>query len=151
MKNNQEVKIILVNKRIAKEKYKFIYYEAEECRKCLYKNICTGKLSQGRVYEIISLIKNEKEIICPITKDKMIPVKVKLANIETSIPTKKALDNIITNWNHPLCENTSCPFRSLCFPKGLRKGDKIKIIKVKEKIICPLNYELTHVTVQPFL
>ena len=151
MRNSRKENIILVDEKIAREGYKFIYYEVEECKKCLYKDICTGKLYQDRVYEIVSIIKNKKEIICPITKDKMIPVKVKLADIETAVPTRKALDNIITNWNHPLCENISCALRTLCFPRGLKKGDKIKIIKVKEKIICPLNYELTHVTVQPLL
>ena len=151
MRNNRKESIILINEKAARVGYKFIYYEAEECKKCLYKDICTGKLRQGRVYEIISIIKNKKEIVCPITKDKMIPVKVKLAGVETTVPTKKALNNIITNWNNPLCENTSCPLRTLCFPKGLKRGDKIKIIEVKEKITCPLNYELTHVTVQPLL
>lgn len=151
MNNHQKKDVILIDTSIAKKGYKFIYYETEECKECPYRDICTGKLYQGRIYEIIKLIKNRKKIICPAIKSEMTPVEVRLANIETIAPTKKALDNIIIKWNAPICDNYSCIFRKLCFPKGLEREDKIKIKKVGEKIQCPLNYEITHVTVQLLL
>ena len=148
---HQEKAIILIDADIAKKGYKFIYYEAEECKRCPYKDVCTGKLQQGRIYEIIDLIKTKKKMICSVIKSEVVPVEVKLADIETIVPTKKALDSIIIKWSNPACENYSCTFRTLCFPKGLKRGDKIKIKRVKEKVQCPLNYDVTHVTVQLLL
>ena len=151
MDDHQEKAIILIDKDIAEKGYKFIYYEAEDCERCPYKDVCTGKLYQGRVYEVIDVIKTKKKMICPIIKSEVVPVEVKLADIEAAVSTKNALDNIIIKWNNPTCENYSCIFRTLCFPKGLKRGDKIKIKKVREKIQCPLNYDITHVTVQLLL
>lgn len=151
MTNSSENPVILIDKNIAKKGHKFVYYESNVCKKCEYKDVCIGKLKQGRVYEIVDIIRTRKKILCPLTKSNAVLVEVKLADIETAVPTKKAISNIVIKWNPPICKNYLCKYRDLCFSKGLFRGDKIKIKRVGNRIQCPLNYDITLVSVLPSL
>jgi hypothetical protein len=143
--------VTLVGSTVAEVGYRFIYHEVEDCLKCRYKSVCTGKLYEGRVYEISSIMKTKQKIICPISEEEMVLVEVVLANILATVSNKKAVDEIITLWRPPQCDNEGCIYRSVCFPSGLVKGDKVRIKKVDKRISCPLNHSLRLVSLQPLL
>ncbi len=143
--------VYLIDKSVGDVGYRFVYHDVDGCVACKQKNLCMGKLVDGRVYEVHSVLKTRKKIICPITENEMSLVEVGLADIQTSISTKKAVDNIVTIWSSPICEIYDCRYREYCFPKGLVKGDKVRVIKVEKKITCPLKYNLTLVFVLPLL
>jgi|Deesub1362A_J573_1020465.scaffolds.fasta_scaffold00001_279 hypothetical protein len=149
-KENNKI-VYLIDKNVCEVGFRFVYHNVDACKKCGHKDLCTGKLVEGRVYEVLNILKTKKKIICPITENEMSLAEVSLASIHTSLSTKKAVENIVTSWSSPICENYNCEYREICFPKGLIKGDKVRVKKVEEKISCPLKYNLTHVTVQPLL
>jgi uncharacterized protein (UPF0179 family) len=151
MKENNKEIVYLLDKSVSKPGYRFIYHSTDVCAKCKIKDLCIGKLIEDRMYEVTEVLKSRKKIICPITNGEMILVKVRIADIKATISSKKALDNIVTTWNSPLCERYTCKFRELCFPKGLFKGDKIRVKAVDNRVACPLKYELTFVYVKPLL
>ena len=151
MKKVKEKIVYLIDKNVSEIGYRFVYHEVDMCKRCRYSEMCIDKLIKGRIYEVLRVLKMKKKIICPITENEMKLVEVVLADIQTSITTKKAMDNIVTTWSSPICEIHNCMYRNYCFPKGLFKGDKIRVKSVKENISCPLKYNLTLVSVQPLL
>ncbi len=81
------------------------------------------------------VIKNVKdtEHNCPIHEgNKVKVVEVEKAFINTLVDTKIAFEGSMIVFNAPDCEE-ECLMRDLCFPDGLKNGDKCKIIKNKGK------------------
>jgi hypothetical protein len=143
-------KIILIDKDIARVGYKFIYRESSDCQLCKHKEVCLGKLASGRVYMIKSVKKPRKKIVCRITDGEMVLAEVELATITTAINNRRAIEDIVTVWSKMVCSEVICKNRSICFPSGLQDGDRVKILRVKDKVECPLNYSLRIVSVLPF-
>lgn len=134
--------ITLVDKDAAYVGYKFIFKENAECSQCKHFSICS-KLEEGRVYEVINIIKTKNKLYCRITNEGVQPVEVKLSTITTSIREGIPLDtDVIVHWHTLECGFDDCKYRKLCFPLGLRDGDKIKIKEIIGKIQCPQRINL---------
>lgn len=134
--------ITLVDKDIAYIGYRFIFKKNAECDLCKHFSVCS-KLEEGRVYEVINIIRTKNKLYCRITNEGVQPVEVKLSSITTSIREEIPLDtDIIVHWHEPECEFDDCKYRKLCFPIGLKDGDKIKIKEKMGKIKCPQGINL---------
>ncbi|MDI6643502.1 MAG: UPF0179 family protein [Methanobacteriaceae archaeon] len=124
--------ITLIGKSLAMKGLKFLHYgAATECERCRFKNTCIDSLKEGRMY----LIKNVKdtEHHCPIHEGhKVRVVEVEKAHINTLVDSKSAFEGSMLIFKYPDCED-ECLMRDLCFPEGLKNGDKCKIVKNKGK------------------
>lgn len=124
--------ITLIGKSLATKGLKFLHYEiATECERCRFKNTCIDSLEKGRMY----IIKNVKdtEHYCPIHEgNKVKVVEVEKSLINALVDSKSAFEGSMLVFNFPDCED-QCLMRDLCFPEGLKNGDKCKIVKNKGK------------------
>ncbi len=146
-KRNEKI-ITLVDKYTAFEGFKFIFRSNDVCSVCNYYNIC-NKLEEGRVYEVVGIIKTKNKIFCKATNEYMQPVEVKLSSIVTSIRGGIPFDtDVIVHWHSIDCGYKECKFRNICFPTGLKDGDKIKIKEIIGRVHCPLNYNLLEINAE---
>ena len=137
--------ITLIGKKLAQQGLKFIHYgPSAECEVCRFKSSCIDSLEEGRMYIITNL--KETEHPCPIHEGgKVQVVEVERADINALINSKKAFEGSMLIFDFPEC-NKECTMRDLCFPEGLYKGDKCKIVKNEgnspNKCINGLNLSL---------
>ncbi|MGC9516256.1 MAG: UPF0179 family protein [Methanomicrobiales archaeon] len=139
--------ITLIGQNLAKKGTQFLHIgAAKECETCRFKNTCIDSLEVGRMY----IVKNVKETQhnCPLHEGGRVKVvEVEKAVIDTLVDSKKAFEGSMLVFEFPNCEE-ECLMRDLCFPEGLKSGDKCKIIKNKgkPKNKCIKGFDLTKVS-----
>ncbi len=112
----------------------------EKCRKCRLYRVCIGNLRKGMAYRVI-YVRNKKHF-CPIIKDYMKVVEVIELPFDLTVPIKQAVNGAIITFSKK-CNKIDCDNFDVCNPPGLRKGDKIKILKVRNiRIKCPFKINL---------
>lgn len=148
MKRNIQNIVTLVSRNTAKVGYRFIFKENIKCKQCRQFNICS-KLKTGRIYEVVKIIKSNTKLNCLLTNELMQPVEVRLSVIKTSIRGGGPFDTeVIMHWHKIDCEHMKCKYRKLCFPIGLKDGDRIKIKNIAGKLRCPLHFNLLEIDVE---
>jgi len=136
--------ITLIGVRQAKKGLKFIHEpSSEKCKDCQLYRVCIENLERGRVYEIVGL--RNKKFPCLLHDEGVRVVEVVESDIASTVPQKSALEGATITFHAQNCENQFCKFKSLCEPVGLFDGDKCQIVKVENKIECPLGYDLVKV------
>lgn len=136
--------ITLIGVRQAKKGLKFVHQMlSEKCVGCQLYRVCIENLEQGRVYEIVSL--RDRKFPCVLHDEEVRVVEVVESDIISAVPQKLALEGAIITFYAQNCENQNCGFKTLCKPIGLFDGDKCQIVKVEDRIECPLGYELVKV------
>jgi len=139
--------VTLIGSAYAKKGTKFVYLgETSLCKQCEYYNVCQSNLEKDRVYEVID-VKNVTHP-CELHYNDVVLVEVQEAEIISVLPSKKAIEGAIVEFDPLVCDNHNCNFFNICNPVGLIKGDKVQVTKVLEKINCPLKKEAKLVKVK---
>lgn len=135
-------KVTLVGIKQAKKGFKFVHLgPSEQCSDCPLYKTCMGNLENGRVYEVVK-VRNIKHS-CSLHEEGVMIVEVQETEIEVIIDKKIAFEGAIITFYLRKCSESSCKFLKLCFPLGLRDGDKCKITEIKDKNIkCKLGKKL---------
>ncbi len=138
--------ITLIGKSLANKGLKFMDYGAtSECESCRFKNTCIDPLEVGRMY-IIKNVKNGEQPCLIHEGGKVKVVEVEKAYIRGVIDTKQSFEGSKIVFNPPECDE-DCSLHDMCFPEGLYREDKCKIIrnmgKPREK--CPKGRDLNMV------
>ena len=120
--------ITLIGINLAEEGLEFLHYgPATACEKCRFKNTCVDTLEEGRIY-IIKEVKDTQHP-CSLHEGGMVKVvDVERSDIETLIDSKKAFEGSNIIFKPPKCD-IDCEMKHLCFPKGLYKNDRCRIVK----------------------
>lgn len=138
--------ITLIGKNLADKGLVFRHYGASsECEKCRFKGTCIDPLESGRMY-IIKDVK-DTEHPCPIHEGgKVKVVEVDRAYIKAAVNSKKAFEGSKIVFFPPECDE-DCSMKDLCFPEGLYREDKCKIVKKVSKLNkkCAKGLDLTTV------
>ena len=120
--------LTLIGSSLAEKGLIFMNYgSATECEKCRFKGACIDSLEEGRLY-IIKDVK-DTEHRCPVHEGgKVKVVQVERADLQVLIDAKKAFEgsNIIFK---PVDCDVDCNMRQYCFPDGLFRDDRCKIIR----------------------
>lgn len=112
----------------------------EKCKECRLYRICVANLRRGMAYKVI-YVRNKKHF-CPIIKDYMKVVEVIELPFDFTVSEKQAARGAIITF-HKKCDKKDCDKFDICNPSGLRKGDKVKIVEIKDiRIKCPLKMDL---------
>jgi uncharacterized protein len=138
--------ITLIGKSLANKGLKFMYYgAASECESCRFKNTCLDTLEEGRMY-IIKGVKNGEQSCLIHEGGKVKVVEVEKAYIRGVIDSKKSFEGSQIVFNPPECDE-NCSLRDMCFPEGLYKEDKCKIVRNmgKPRERCPNGRDLNMV------
>ncbi|MEG3224910.1 MAG: hypothetical protein BME94_05105 [Methanobacteriales archaeon Met13] len=141
--------ITLIGTNLAEKGLKFMHYGASsKCEDCRFKATCIDSLEGGRMYRIKD-VKDAKQP-CPIHNGGEVQVvDVDRALIKVLLDSKRAFEGSRFSYNPRPCDE-ECSLRNLCFPDGLYKDDKCKIVKKLGKPLekCPKGLELIMVLVK---
>lgn len=125
--------ITLIGSRLAKEGVEFIFEgEAYECNKCKLKNICLS-LEKGRKYKIVS-IRTPGVHECFLHDNGVIAVEVVKSPILAIMDARKAIKGAKISYEFPKFKEVSDEMYNLCYPQGLRSGDKCTITDIMDSI-----------------
>jgi uncharacterized protein (UPF0179 family) len=142
--DDKEETITVVGVKQSKTGFLFLHEKPlAECKDCRLYKVCMTNLEAERVYEIIEV--RNKNFPCNIHEEGVQVVKVVEADREVAINPKFVFPQAIITYQTHECHNMSCLNHSTCVPQGLKNGDKVKILKVKEAVACPERHSLIEV------
>ncbi|MFX0060552.1 MAG: UPF0179 family protein [Candidatus Hermodarchaeota archaeon] len=144
--NRKKTVHTLLSKRVAEKGWKFIFEgETASCtgEDCRLSGVCLGKLKEGRLYEV-DTVKNIKHD-CQVHDGGVVTVTVKEADFNVLVISNFATEGATLKFTPNNCKNINCEFfrKKICNPPFLKKDDIIKVIKIKEKINCPIGEKFT--------
>jgi len=140
--------ITLIGEDLAEVGLSFIFEgSVKECESCRFKASCVDSLEKGRKYTITNL----KDITqkCNIHNRGIVRVvEVELADIDALIDSK-VFEGSNISFEPPKCD-IDCVYYNLCFPDGLKDGDKCIILKDlgKHENECAKGFNLTKVSLK---
>ena len=130
--------VTLIGEKLAKKDHEFIYIGPNnECRNCKLKTVCFN-LKPGRKYKITNI--RDKRHNCNVHEGTAAVVEVQDLPITIAIDSKLSEGSTIKIEDKG-CRSIGCENYELC-NGSLNKDKKYKIIKIFEKIDCPLDYDL---------
>lgn len=140
----------LIGEGQASKGFKFVVSSPPDvCRECRLFSVCMGRLVPGRVYEVVEV--RDKQHYCPLYEGKVTVAKVVEAPMEVVVKTQAAIEGAILAFSHGECDEKGCRLEDLCKPKGIRKGEKVKIVRVLEDLselaLCGKGYRRALVVV----
>lgn len=133
--------ISFVPKAVATIGYQFTHQGATKiCEKCQFIQVCINQLEIGSSYEVVE-IKN-KEHPCLIDDSIMVVCKVRKINDLLSVQNQKYLENLVLTRKPIDCPEILCDNYDYCVSTKYKQSSKVKIIRKKKNINCPLGYDL---------
>ena len=133
--------VTLIGEKLAKKDNEFIYIGPNsECRNCKLKTVCFN-IKSGRKYKITNV--RDKRHNCNIHEGIAAVVEVQDLPITIAVDSKLSEGSTI-KIDSKGCKSIGCNNYELC-NVSLNKEKKYKIIKIIEKIDCPLDYDLNKV------
>ncbi|GEM_PF-275657 len=145
---NSKKIITLIPLAQARKGERFIARILRACKRCPNYGFCAQRLRQGFTYEVKQV--RDVKHYCPVAKTYMVVAEVAELPAKVALPKKYALVGAVMSLPTLQCNFKKCKYRNLCLPKGIKRGEKVKILKIlPESLECPLNYELSLVLVQP--
>ncbi|MGB9838617.1 UPF0179 family protein [Methanothermobacter sp.] len=142
--------ITLIGEKLARKGSRFLFCgPAEECEDCRFRSTCIGPLEEGRLYRITDV--KDRYQKCPVhLGEKVRVIEVEKSNVEVLIDAKGAFEGSLISFEPPECD-LECSLHDLCFPEGIREGDRCRIVKNlgKPGKQCPGGHELRRVLLKP--
>lgn len=136
--NPKNITVTLVGKGQAETGRLFIHRgPGSKCIDCKYSKVCVENIKPGRIYEITKI--RDKTLFCKQYEIEMQVVEVVNAKIPAAIPSKQAIPGVIITFKTPVCEEERCTSYELCFPEGLKSGDRCEILKIIQNVRCLLG------------
>ena len=121
--------VTLVGAKLARVGADFIFVgAASDCEACKLKNSCIN-LEAGRKYRILS-VRNEAPHECPLHDSGVVAVEVIEPPLNAAVDARRAHEGSKFFFEAPRCEHADCIVRELCFPLGLKRGDRVTISKI---------------------
>jgi len=130
--------VTLIGEKLAKKDCEFIYIGPNnECRNCKLKTVCFN-LKPGRKYKITNV--RDKRHNCNVHEGTAAVVEVQDLPILITVDSKLSEGDSIKIEDKG-CRSIGCINYELC-NTSQNKVKKYKIIKILEKLECPLDYNL---------
>jgi hypothetical protein len=140
------VAVTLVGEKQAKEGRTFVFLgPLGECRDCRLKTVCFN-LEEGRTYAITAVRNVHHD--CKIHESGVRVVEVEKAPIRASVYPRNALEGTTVVWEQKDCPNIGCPNFLLCGPRGMKPGEKYRVVKVLGFLECPDGVQLKEVMLE---
>ena len=139
--------VTLVGKGQAKVGKVFIHRgPGSKCAECKYSQVCVENVKPGRVYEIVKV--RDKTLFCEQYEMEMRVVEVVNAKIPAATSAKQAIPGAVITFRTPRCEEEKCVFHDICFPEGLKSGDRCVVLEVIQNVQCPLDFPRKKTVIQ---
>lgn len=143
MEKNRKIIVTMLSVSQSKVGETFIYRgSGQKCHNCKYFKVCTGNLSEGRIYRVINV--RNRTFKCEAYEIEMRVVDVIEAEIDAAVPSKQAIEGVILTFYPRRCDDL-CENCGFCSPDGLKENDRCEVIKVYGRLNCPKGLQLTRV------
>lgn len=141
MRESGGLKITIVGLKQAKRGFTFIHEgPLKECEACSLFRVCMTNLEPRRVYEVVEVL--EKVFPCNFHEDGARIVRVLEPDLKVAIESRYAFPQGIITFKPQECEEILCQNYDICVPRGLREGDRGKILEVIGQVQCRLGRPL---------
>jgi uncharacterized protein (UPF0179 family) len=145
--------LTFVGQSYAKIGFRFYYTGPNAlCPKnCQLYATCHENLDPNKVYQVIEIMKRTLECPKDLHSEKLVLVKVKIPELEVTIPTKEIFEGSIVKYTAINCELEDCPNYQYCTPSELMiaSSSKVKILeKVRKVKNCAKNNVLAVVKIE---
>ena len=117
-----------------------------KCENCEYFQVCVRNLEPERVYKIVKV--RGKTLPCRQYDSEMHVVEVLDAEILAAISAKQAIEGAVIMFQVSDCSQESCENSEICFPAGLRAGDRCEVLNVTESLPCSEAFLLKKVSLR---
>lgn len=140
---DMDTTITLIGTRLAKEGAEFFFDgETPECEQCKLKNTCMS-LEKGKKYRVVK-VRNDTLHECFVHDKGAMVVDVVKAPIFALLDSKKAIEGSKIRYQAPKCdEKLDAETYELCYPKGLRNGDRCTVLKVMDTVEMEADTSVT--------
>jgi len=140
------VMLTVIGKKQAKEGMEFTFMgPISNCKECKVRNICFH-LEKGAKYKVVSLRNVVHE--CPMHEDGVMVVQVEEVQRCAVIPRKIAIEGSTISYEVPKCTHRGCEHHSACFLSGLEPGQKKKVVKAMDKVVCIIGQNRVRVMLE---
>jgi hypothetical protein len=140
------VMLTVIGRRLAKVGKEFTFFGSiSNCKDCKVRNICFH-LEKGSKYRVVEVRKVPHE--CPMHEDGVLVVQVEEIPRIAVIPGKMAMEGSTVSYEVPRCNRKGCANRALCVLPGMERGQKKRILNIREKVDCPIGQNRVRVTLQ---
>jgi uncharacterized protein (UPF0179 family) len=137
--------VTLIGEKQAKRGNEFIYFgPLSECRDCKVKTVCFN-LEEGRTYRVTDVRGMHHD--CKVYEEGVRAIEFEQLLLNLAVDSKDAVDQNTITFVGELCDNRTCKFFKICFPAGLKAGEKYQIVKVGEEVDCILGKNLKEVQI----
>ncbi len=137
------VAVTLIGEKLAKEGSVFVFMgPLPECRDCRLKTVCFN-LEEGRHYTIKSVRNVRHE--CKVHEGGVRVVEVERVPTRAAVQTRHALEGTTLVWEDRGCDNFGCQNFRLCHARGMRPGERYRVVKVSGFVECLDGQQLKEV------
>jgi len=136
------VHVTLIGEKLAKVGNVFVYLgPLMECKDCRYKMGCMN-LKAGQMY-VIKALRHVKHN-CKMHEGGIVQaVEVEPVAVPVVVETKGAVEGSTVVFELKDCGNLACAHYQECHPVGIKDGTRLKVVRVKEAVKCPMGYQVT--------
>lgn len=117
-----------------------------KCKICEYFRVCVRNLEPERVYEVVKV--RDKVLPCGQYEAEMQVVEVLDAEIPAAIPARQAIEGAVITVQAIDCREEGCENCGLCFPTGLKPGDRCEVLGATESLPCSEAFLLKKVSLR---
>lgn len=137
--------VTLIGEKHAKKGNEFIFFgPLPECRDCKVKTVCFN-LEEGRTYKVVEVRSMHHN--CNIYDGGVRAVEFERVPIKLAVEIKDAVQEKEITYECNYCNARDCKFFKICFPSGLKAGEKYLITEVGEEMDCVCSRNIKEVTI----
>ena len=117
------------------------------CLNCRVYSVCAGSLRPGGRYRVLRV--RRVAHFCPILRDRMVVVEVEELPLRAAVSSKVAVEGVTIQYRRVECNNKRCVYYVYCVANPFREGERVRVVKVVERIPCPKSLPLVLVELLP--
>lgn len=141
------MRVAMVTRAQARAGLVFRVMPNARCLACRLYGVCAGLLRPGGRYRVLAV--RRKAHFCPLIRDYMIVVEVEELPLPAVVESKVAVEGVALKYERVSCTRRSCPYYEYCVNSPLSEGEKVRVVKIVEKVQCPASRPLMLVELQP--
>ena len=116
-----------------------------ECNECRVKGACLNQ-EAGRRFRVTAV--RSVRHPCPLTSDQVAAVEVDLSPPFMSWWARTAVEGSMVTYEPLVCDRHDCPNFETCHPRGIGRGERLRLAAVGARLTCPLGYEIVPCAVE---
>ena len=137
--------VTMIQKEQAVVGHEFIFLgPSTQCQECKVRGACLNQ-TDGRRYRVIKI--RDVTHDCLLSGDLVRVVEVEPSAPPVCLDLNIAREGSIVTYQAKACDDIICDNFTLCRPRGLENGTRVRVVEVRERLSCAKGYCLVMVIV----